>query len=73
MEVLIGSRRIQRQRSNNASGPIDSDRGDWDLEYKLLAPNQVAIADDMIALQQFGENIFCAPQEDILEGEHNSV
>ena len=53
--------------------PVDGDEEDWDLEYDLLAPNQVAIADDTIALQQFGGDIFCAPQEDILEGEHGDM
>ena len=72
-EVLLGSQRIRRQRSNNSSDPIAGDKGDLDLEYKLLPSDQVAIADDMIALQQFGEEIFCAPQEDILEGEYNTM
>jgi len=67
--ILVGSRRIRRQGSGTATDPVDGDEEDWDLEYDLLAPNQVAIADDTIALQQFGEDIFCAPQEDILEGE----
>jgi len=70
--ILVGSRRIQGKRSNQTTDPVGNDEG-WDLEYKLLAPNQVAIADDMIAFQQFGEDIFCAPQEDILEGEDSSV
>ena len=67
--ILVGSRRVRRQKSGTAADPVDGDEEDWDLEYDLLAPNQVAIADDTIALQQFGEVIFCAPQEDILEGE----
>ena len=52
---------------------MDADEEEWDLEYDLLAPNQVAIADDTIALQQFGEVIFCAPQEDILEGKSGNT
>jgi hypothetical protein len=52
---------------------VDGDEEDWDLEYNLLAPNQIAIADDTITLQKFGEVIFCAPQEDILEGECGST
>ena len=70
--VLVGSRRVRRQKSGKATDLIDGDEEDWDLEYDLLAPNQVAIADDTIALQQFGEVIFCAPQEDILEGEYGT-
>ena len=69
--VLIASRRVRRQKSEKATDFLDADEEDWDLEYDLLAPNQVAIADDTIALQQFGEVIFCAPQEDILEGEYS--
>lgn len=68
--VLIGSRRVRRQKSDKATDLVDGDEEDWDLEYDLLAPNQIAVADDTIALQQFGEAIFCAPQEDILEGEY---
>ena len=71
-EVLVGSRRIRRQRSDGTTDPLGYEE-DWDVEYSLLAPNQVAIADDMITLQQFGEEIFCAPQEEILESEHNSI
>ena len=71
--VLIGSRRVRRQKSDKATDLVDGDEEDWDLEYDLLAPNQVAIADDTIALQQFGEVIFCAPQEDILEGEYDGA
>ena len=69
--ILVASRRVWRQKSGKATYfPDDDDEEDWDLEYNLLAPNQVAIADDTIALQQFSEVIFCAPQEDILEGEY---
>ena len=71
--ILVGSRRVRRRKSEKAVDPVDGDEEDWDLEYDLLAPNQVAIADDTIALQQFGEDIFCAPQEDILEGEYTST
>ena len=71
--VLIGSRRVRRQKLNKAADLVDGNEEDWDLVYKLLAPSQVVIADDVIALQQFGEDIFCAPREDILEGEHGST
>lgn len=70
---LVGSRRVRRQRSEKVTDLADADEEDWELEYDLLAPNQVAIADDTIALQQFGEAIFCAPQEDILEGEPSTT
>lgn len=70
--ILVGSRRVRRQKSNKAADPVDADEEDWELEYDLLPPDRVAIADDTIALQQFGEDIFCAPQEDILEGGYGS-
>ena len=71
--ILIGSRRVRKNRSEKAADLADGDEEDWDLEYDLLTPNQVAIADDTIALQQFGEVIFCAPQEDIVEGGFISI
>ncbi|KAF9653296.1 hypothetical protein BDM02DRAFT_3177637 [Thelephora ganbajun] len=71
--ILIGSRRVQRKKFDEAADPIDGDEVDWDLEYELLAANKVAIVDDMITLQQFSEDIFCAPQEDILEDFYQSL
>ena len=71
--VLIGTRRVQKQKSETTTDLIDGDEEDWDQEYDLLAPNKVAIVDDMAALQQFGEVVFCAPQEDILEGKCHST
>ena len=61
--VLLGSHCIQQPE-----GPIDDDDGHH-LEYKLLASNEVAIVDNITTFQHFGEVIFCAPQEDTLEGE----
>jgi hypothetical protein len=63
--VLLGSRRVKKD-SGKASG--DGDEDDWDFQDDLLQPNKVAIADDTNAYQLFGDRIFCAPQEDILEG-----
>lgn len=71
--ILIGSRRVRKKISEKVADLVDGDEEDWDLEYDLLTPSQVAIADDTIALQQFGEVIFCAPQEDILEGGYIST
>ena len=71
--VLIGTRRVRKQISEKAVDLIDGDGEDWDQEYDLLAANRVAIADDTIALQQFGDVIFCAPQEDTLESKCPSI
>jgi len=71
--ILVGFQRVRKRNADTATDPVDSYEEDWDLKCTLLAPNQVVIADDTIALQQFGEGIFCAPQEDILEGKYGYV
>lgn len=70
-KILVGSRRIRREKSDKATDLSDEEA--WNLEYDLLTPDEVVIADDMITFQQFGEELFCAPQEDILEGKYNSI
>ena len=72
-EILVGSRRVRRQKSDKPTDRAEGDDGDRDLEYELLAPSEVAIVDDTIAFQQFCGDIFCGPQEDILEGEYGSA
>lgn len=62
--VLIGFRRNKGWESGGSVGTGE----DKHLEHKLLAPDMVAIVDDAIVLQYFGDTIFCAPQEDTLEG-----
>ncbi|KAH9990216.1 hypothetical protein BJV74DRAFT_837251 [Russula compacta] len=62
--VLLGSRRVKKSGSKGSS---EGDEDDWDFQDDLLPPNKVAIADDTNAYQLFGDRIFCAPQEDILE------
>ncbi|KAH8981254.1 hypothetical protein EDB83DRAFT_1390074 [Lactarius deliciosus] len=61
--VLLGLRRVKR--SGGRSSNEDDDP--WVLQDDLLQPNKVAIADDTDAYQLFGDRIFCAPQEDVLE------
>ncbi len=63
--VLLGSRRMKRSGAKSSN---EGDEDDWDLQDDLLQPNKVAIADDTNAYQLFGDRVFCAPQEDILEG-----
>ncbi|KAN0125288.1 Protein of unknown function (DUF3684) domain containing protein [Lactarius tabidus] len=62
--VLLGSRRV---KSSGTKPSIEGDEEDWDFQDDLLQPNKVAIADDTNAYQLFGDRVFCAPQEDILE------
>ena len=63
--VLLGSRRVKNDVGKTSS---EGDEDEWDLQDDLLQPSKVAIADDTNAYQLFGDRIFCAPQEDILEG-----
>lgn len=63
--VLLGSQR-KRQKQNNSK---DLDDDEWELQYDLKKPDQIIIADDSNTHQLFGESLFTAPQEDILEGE----
>ena len=63
--VLLGSRRVKISGTRTSN---EGDEDDWDLQDDLLQPNKVAIADDTNAYQLFGDRLFCAPQEDILEG-----
>ena len=63
--VLLGSRRVKRSGTKSSN---EGDEDDWDLQDDLLQPNKVAIADDTNIYQLFGDRVFCAPQEDILEG-----
>jgi hypothetical protein len=68
--ILLGSRRLKKT-GDKPSG--DGDEDDWDFQDDLLPPNKVAIADDTNAYQLFGDRVFCAPQEDILEGTPSSA
>lgn len=56
--------------SPNASkaNSMDLDEDEWDLQYDLLRADQIVVADDTNAYQIFGDALFTAPQEDLLEG-----
>jgi Protein of unknown function (DUF3684) len=64
-DVLLGSRR--RVKGNGGKAPSEGGEDNTDIQYKLLQPKEIVIADDKIAYQIFGDRIFCSPQED-LEG-----
>ncbi|KAL5520611.1 hypothetical protein ACEPAF_2612 [Sanghuangporus sanghuang] len=66
--ILLGTRRVRRERPN-AKKELDEalDEEEWDFQYDLLRPDQIVIADDTNAYQSFGDSVFSAPQEDILE------
>ena len=63
--VLLGSRRVKK---DGCKALGEGNQEDRDFQDELLQPNEVAIADDDNAYRLFGHLIFCAPQEDILEG-----
>ena len=63
--ALLGTRRV-RKVGGKAFGEGNQD--DWDFQDEFLQPKKVAIVDDISAYRFFGDRIFCAPQEDTLEG-----
>jgi len=56
---------VKKYRHNTS---IEGDEDDWDLQDELLQAKKVVIVDDTSAYQLFGDRIFCAPQENTLEG-----
>ena len=69
--VLLGIQRKPRQATSKEAELDDED--DWELQYDLKRPDEIVVADDSIALQIFGDKLFTAPQEDILESESMSM
>jgi hypothetical protein len=65
--ILLGSRRKLRSKTEKGPDPEELEEDDC-LQYDLRRPGQVFIADDTNAYQLFGDSIFTAPQEDLLEG-----
>ncbi|TRM69687.1 hypothetical protein BD626DRAFT_474972 [Schizophyllum amplum] len=63
--VLLGIQRKPRPAKSKEAELDDED--DWELQYDLKRPEEIVVADDSIALQIFGDQLFTAPQEDILE------
>ena len=47
--------------------PAEWDEEGWEDLHDLRKPSEIVIADDTNAYQLFGDSIFAAPQEDILE------
>ncbi len=71
--VLLGSRRVRKNKPAPSKKQPDDFAGDleeedWEYQYDLLTPDKVVIADETHAYQLFGDVIFTAPQEDLLEG-----
>ncbi|KAI0037007.1 hypothetical protein K488DRAFT_75577 [Vararia minispora EC-137] len=67
--ILLGSRRVRKSKHPKPNdADLDVDEEDWDHEYDLLRPDQVVIADDANSYQLFGDSVYSAPQDDLLEG-----
>ena len=67
--MLLGIRRARKVKKEDTKVSEDVlDEEEWNLQYDLMRPEQILIADDTNAFQSFGESIFTAPQEDMLEG-----
>jgi len=65
--VLLGTQR--KPRESNAKIDLDDfDDEDVELRYDLREAKEIVIADETHAHKAFGDSIFTAPQEDILEG-----
>ncbi|TCD69784.1 hypothetical protein EIP91_006320 [Steccherinum ochraceum] len=64
--ILLASRRMRKKDTKRSSTDMDEE-DDWDFEYDLLKPDMIVIADDTNAYQQFGDSVFTAPQDDLLE------
>lgn len=72
--ILLGMRRARKEKSSpkrNLDETLDEE--EWDFQYDLLRPDQIMVADDTNAYQSFGDSVFSAPQEDILEGERSTM
>ncbi|KAL0956086.1 hypothetical protein HGRIS_002254 [Hohenbuehelia grisea] len=62
--ILLAVRRKVKRADGKAH---DLDEDDWEFQYDLKRPEEIAIVDDNNAFQLFGDSLFTAPQEDILE------
>lgn len=62
--ILLGTKRKPRTQKKDQE---DWDE-EWDIVYDLKRPDEIIIADDTNTYQYFGDSLYAAPQEDILEG-----
>ncbi len=66
--VLLGVRRVRKGKMGPSSVNDLEEEEEWDMEYDLKKPDDIVVVDDTNAYQYFGDKIFAAPQEDLLEG-----
>lgn len=71
--ILLGVRRQKVSKTLlDKLSPVEWDEEGWEDLHDLRKPNEIVIADDTNAYQLFGDSIFAAPQEDMLESESTS-
>ncbi|KAH0825764.1 hypothetical protein J3R83DRAFT_8923 [Lanmaoa asiatica] len=72
--ILLG---IRRQKASKAlfdkTSLAEWDEEGWEDLHDLRKPSEIVIADDTNAYQLFGDSVFAAPQEDLLEGFYASL
>ena len=67
--ILLGVQRKPKKVIEKASSAVDTvDEDEWDIQYDLKKADEIVIVDDANAYQLFGDVLFSAPQEDVLEG-----
>jgi hypothetical protein len=75
--ILLGSRRIKKEvnkdQGQKSSAMHDVDEDDWEYEHDLLRAEQIVIVDDINEHQLFGDSVFIAPQEELLESKYQPV
>ena len=64
--ILLGMRRQKASKASSTS-LTEWDEEGWEDLHDLRKPSEIVIADDTNAYQLFGDSIFAAPQEDLLE------
>ncbi|KAF8626827.1 hypothetical protein AX15_004659 [Amanita polypyramis BW_CC] len=64
---LLGAQRKARKRQRTVAEADDFEDDEWEVVYHFRRPDEIVVADDTQSLRVFGESLFTAPQEDILE------
>ncbi|KAH7882874.1 hypothetical protein F5I97DRAFT_1930497 [Phlebopus sp. FC_14] len=70
--ILLGVRR-QKSTKSTSEKLLEWDEDGWELLHDLRKPRDIVIADDTNAYQLFGDSIFVAPQEDLLENFYHEL
>ena len=71
--ILLGIRRQKASKTFlDKTSQVEWDEEGWEDLHDLREPSEIVIADDTNAYQLFGDSIFAAPQEDLLESADTS-